>query len=185
MNGYSNEKHVKKGLIFVGSIKEVFCHCKYLQYNSVTSEILFSSLTILDWDYSYFKIIFMKEHTISRVAIYILAIVMIVFGVNHFYNPQSFLIYVPSYLPGGIAWVYIAGVAFILAAIAFIIKKAVKIAGYSLAAMLFIFVLTIHLPNYLYSGETEMRQLAFVNLLKDAALAAFALHIASNARSVD
>lgn len=127
----------------------------------------------------------MKEHTISRIAIYILAIVMIVFGINHFLNPQSYLVYVPSYLPGGIIWVYVAGIAFILAAIAFIIKKMVKIAAYLLAAMLLLFVLIIHVPNYLYSGDQEMRQMALVNLLKDLALSAFALHIASNAKTVD
>jgi uncharacterized membrane protein len=127
----------------------------------------------------------MKEHTISRIAIYILAIVMIVFGINHFINPQSYLIYVPSYLPGGIIWVYIAGVAFILAAIAFIVKRMVELAAYLLAAMLLIFVLTIHIPNFMHAGDEEMKQLAFVNLLKDLALSAFALHIASNAKTVD
>jgi uncharacterized membrane protein len=110
---------------------------------------------------------------------------MIVFGINHFINPQSYLIYVPSYLPGGIIWVYIAGVAFILAAIAFIVKRMVELAAYLLAAMLLIFVLTIHIPNFMHAGDEEMKQLAFVNLLKDLALSAFALHIASNAKTVD
>jgi len=127
----------------------------------------------------------MKEHTISRLAIYILAIVMIVFGINHFLNPQSYLIFVPSYLPGGIIWVYIAGVAFILAAIAFIVRRMVELAAYLLAAMLLIFVLTIHVPNYMNAGDQDMKQLALVNLLKDLALSAFAMHIASNAKTVD
>ncbi len=127
----------------------------------------------------------MQEHTISRLAIYILAIVMIVFGINHFINPQSYLIFVPSYLPGGIIWVYIAGVAFILAAIAFIVRRMVELAAYLLAAMLLIFVLTIHVPNYMNAGDQDMKQLALVNLLKDLALSAFALHIASNAKTVD
>jgi uncharacterized membrane protein len=107
---------------------------------------------------------------------------MIVFGIYHFQHPKNMLIYVPTYIPGGIVWVYFVGVAFILAALAFITNRLVKVAGYLLAALLLIFVVTIHLPNYLHSGDTEMQQLAFVSLLKDTALAAFALHIAVNAR---
>ena len=124
----------------------------------------------------------MNQHIISRIAIYLLSIVMIVFGIYHFQHPKNMLVYVPSYVPGGIIWVYFVGIAFILAALAFISNRLVKIAGYLLAFLLLIFVVTIHLPNYLHSGAEEMQQMAFVSLLKDTALAAFALHIASNAR---
>jgi uncharacterized membrane protein len=126
----------------------------------------------------------MKDHAISRTAIIILSIVMIVFGIFHFLQPKSLLSYVPPYLPGGIVWVYIVGIAFILAAIAFILNKYAKLAAYSLAILLFIFVITIHLPTYSDAGNLEMKNLALTNLLKDAALAAFALHIGSNARTV-
>ncbi len=126
----------------------------------------------------------MKEHTISRIAIYILSIVMIIFGINHFQRPKSLINYVPSFLPGGIIWIYLVGAAFILAALSFILNKQVKLAAWLLAVMLIIFVLTVHLPNYMDAGESEMKQLALVNMLKDSALAAFALHIASNARTV-
>ena len=125
----------------------------------------------------------MKEQTISRIAIIILAIVLAVFGLYHFLNPESMLVYVPSFLPGGIVWVYIVGVAFLLAALAFFTHKMIKITGYLLALLLIIFVLTIHLPNYLHSGDLELKQGAFVNLLKDTAIAAFALYIASTTRN--
>jgi len=48
--------------------------------------------------------------------------------------------------------------------------------------LLFSFVFCVHLPNYLNTADSEYRQLAFLNILKDTALAAFALYIASNAR---
>ena len=86
----------------------------------------------------------------------------------------------PSFLPGGDIWFYIVGVAFILAAIAFLTHRQVKLAAYLLAVLLFLFALTIHLPNYLHSGELEMKQLSYINFLKDLAIAAFALYIASN-----
>ena len=127
----------------------------------------------------------MYEHTISRIAIYILSVVMIAFGIYHFQHPKNLLIYMPQFIPGGLAWIYIVGSAFILAAIAFIINRAARLAGYLLAILLFCFVLTIHLPNYLHAGDAEMRQLALINLLKDTALGAFALHIAANAKTVE
>jgi putative oxidoreductase len=123
----------------------------------------------------------MKEQTISRLAIILLALVMAVFGIYHFVYPQNLLAYVPSFLPDfGNLWVYIPGAAFILAAVAFITNKMVKTAAYLLAALLIIFVLTIHLPNFLNGSNDEYRQLSLINLLKDTAIAAFALHIAAN-----
>lgn len=123
----------------------------------------------------------MNEHFISRTAVYLLSIVMIVFGVYHFLQPKMMLIYVPDWVPGGLVWVYFTGAAFILASLAFLTNKMVKLAGYLLAALLLVFVLTIHLPNYLNAGDIEMQRQAFVNLLKDTAIMAFALFIASNA----
>ena len=121
------------------------------------------------------------HHVVSRIAIYLLAVVMIAFGLYHFMQPRNLVGYVPAFIPGGIVWVYVIGAAFILVGVAFIINKMVKIAGYVLAALLIIFVLTIHLPNFLHSGDKEMQQIALISLLKDTALAGFALHIAASA----
>ena len=126
----------------------------------------------------------MNRHIVSHVAIYLLSIVMLVFGYLHFKHPENFMLYVPPYLPGGRdIWVKVVGSAFILAAIAFIINKQVKLAAYLLAALLLIFVIAIHLPTSINAGDFENRQLALTNLLKDTALAAFALHIAGSADS--
>jgi uncharacterized membrane protein len=125
----------------------------------------------------------MTQHIISKVAIYLLSVIMIAFGVYHFLHPRNLLVFVPSNIPGGITWVYVVGIAFILAALAFITNKGVKIAAYLLAALLIVFVLTIHLPNYREAGDDAMRQGALINILKDTALAAFALHIAGSADS--
>lgn len=127
----------------------------------------------------------MTQHTVSRIAVTILGVIMIIFGVYHFLRPSNLLVYVPEYVPGGIIWVYIVGLAFIMAGVAFIAHKQVKLAGYLLAILLFIFVLSVHFPNYLNAGDNDMKQMAFVNLLKDTALAAFAMYIASNARNLE
>jgi uncharacterized membrane protein len=125
----------------------------------------------------------MNQRIISRIAIYLLAVVMIIFGIYHFQQPRSLLVFVPAKMPGGITWVYVVGASFILAALAFITNKFVKLAGYLLALLLIIFVLMVHLPNYNQSGDPEMRQNALISILKDTALAAFALHIAGSADS--
>lgn len=120
--------------------------------------------------------------TISRIAILLLALVMIIFGIQHFTNPDNMLVYVPLYLPQGIVWVYLVGLAFILAALAFITNRFVSLAGYLLAVLLVLFVVLIHIPNHLNSGDPGMRQIALVNALKDTALAGFAMYIASTAK---
>ena len=126
----------------------------------------------------------MNEQTLSRIAVIILAIVLIVFGIYHFMQPRIMMNFVPNFLPGGIMWVYVVCVAFILAGIAFILHKWVKIAGYLLALLLICFVLLIHLPNYLHSGDINEQRMSFINLLKDSAIAAFAMYIASNAQKI-
>lgn len=76
---------------------------------------------------------------------------------------------------------YLVGTAFILGSVAFITNNWVKVAGYLLAGLLLVFILFVHLPNYLHSGDKDMRQMALISLLKDAAIACFALHIAAGA----
>ncbi len=124
----------------------------------------------------------MKQyHIVSRIAIYLLAVVMISFGIFHFQNARDLIVYIPPSVPGGIVWVYLVGAAFILVGLAFIFNKWVKAAAYLLALLLLIFIVIIHIPNYLEAGTKEMRSMAFVNILKDLAIAGFALHIAAGA----
>lgn len=121
------------------------------------------------------------HHIISRIAIYLLSIVLILFGIFHFMNPRDLMVYVPLSLVGGIKWAYVVGGAFILVGLSFLTNQFVKITSYLLVVMLVIFILTIHLPNYMNAGDKEMRQLALINILKDTAIVGFALHIAAGA----
>ena len=65
--------------------------------------------------------------------------------------------------------------------LAFITNNGVKVAGYLLTALLMLFILTIHIPNYLNAGDPEMRTMALISILKDTAIACFAMHIAAGA----
>jgi len=119
-------------------------------------------------------------HIISRIAIYLLSVVLIIFGIFHFLYPRDLLVYVPLSLVGGIVWAYIVGAAFIIVGLSFLTNQFVKFTSYLLVIMLIIFIL-IHVPNFMNTGDKEMRQMALINILKDTAIVGFALHIAAGA----
>lgn len=126
----------------------------------------------------------MKEDTISRIAVVILAIILAIFGIYHLMYPGDLITFIPAFLPGGNIWIYITGISLILAAIAFIAHKQVKLAGYLLALLLIIITLTFHLPNYLNAGDSDLKTTSFIDILQNLSMAAFAMYIASNAKKI-
>ncbi len=101
--------------------------------------------------------------TVSR---YLFAIPFIIFGILHFMNAGGMAGMVPGWLPGGVFWVYLTGLALIAAPISLFIGKKDKLAMLLLALMLVIFALLVHLPG----GQSSMP-----SLLKDLSLAGAAL----------
>lgn len=91
---------------------------------------------------------------------------LLVFGLLHFMSAQMMAGMVPAFIPGGILWVYITGVALILAALAILSNRLSALASLLLGILLLSFALTIHLPM-LMGGDMN----AMSNLLKDTALA--------------
>jgi putative oxidoreductase len=122
-----------------------------------------------------------QYHPVSRLSIYMLAAVLIAIGVFHLMRPYDTLVYVPSFLPGGISWAYLVGACFILVGMSFTLNRYVKITSYLLAAFLIFFIITVHVPNAMNAGSDEYRLFAFINIMKDTAIAGFALHIAASA----
>ncbi len=102
------------------------------------------------------------------------AIPFIVFGVNHFVAGATMGGYIPSYIPGGVFWVYFTGLALIAAGISIMINIKTKLAMRLLALMLGIFMFTIHLPA-IFADAGSMG--AVIGFLKDLALASGALII--------
>lgn len=116
--------------------------------------------------------------SISRIASIVYALTIGIFGINHFRFGKGMGGMVPTWFPGDATiWVYLAGAGLILAAISIIINKYTKLACYLLAAMLLIFVLTMHLPSLLNGNET-----AITGVLKDTAMAMAALMIADKSK---
>lgn len=120
----------------------------------------------------------MDNATISKIGTVFYAFVIGFFGINHFVNGTGFQKMVPSFLPGGVIWVYITGAALLAAAISFLINKQTRLAGLLLALFLLLIVITVHLPAVLNAPDEGSRRFPMVNLIKDTGLAAAALLVA-------
>jgi uncharacterized membrane protein len=120
----------------------------------------------------------MDNTTIFKIGTILYALVIGFFGINHFANVTGFQKMVPAFLPGGVAWVYITGIALIAAAIAFLINKQTRLAGLLLAVFLLLIVVTVHLPAVVNAPDDGARRFPMVNMIKDTGLAAAALLIA-------
>ena len=120
----------------------------------------------------------MNNSTISRIGTILYALVIGFFGVNHFVTASGFQNTVPSFIPGGIFWLYFFGVALIAAAVAILIGKKTKLAALLLALFLILVVLTVHLPAVMHTPSGAPVNLSLINLVKDTGLAAAALIIA-------
>jgi putative oxidoreductase len=121
----------------------------------------------------------MDNSTISKIGTIFYALVIAFFGINHFIVGTGMQKMVPTFLPGGVVWVYITGACLIAAAIAFLVDKQVRLAGFLLCLFLLLIVLTVHLPAVLEAPDAGARRFPMTNLIKDTGLAAAALLVAA------
>lgn len=112
-------------------------------------------------------------NTLTNTGRIIFSLPFVIFGLFHFINGGQMAGMVPGFIPGGIFWVYVTGLAMIAAAVSFFTGRYARLAGILLAVLLGIFVLTIHLPGLLGGNQMSMP-----GLLKDFALAGGALVVA-------
>ena len=119
------------------------------------------------------------NNSISTVSRILFALVMLLFGINNLRFAYGMLQVVPPWLPGPVIWIYLGGIGLILAAIAFIINKKIRLAGYLLGMLLLIFVFMLHLPSLLNATDQASRMIPMTMIMKDTALAAAAFFIGS------
>jgi putative oxidoreductase len=106
----------------------------------------------------------------------IFALPFLFFGINHFvkflplYDAEF-----TTFIPLGPFTILLTGVLLIGASISIILKKYVKISATVLAGLLFLFIITIHIPHIIKGIQTEY---ALINLFKDLALMGGSLMIA-------
>ncbi|MCI0715877.1 MAG: DoxX family protein [Chlorobi bacterium] len=97
------------------------------------------------------------------------------FGVRHLMYAGQMGGMVP--IPGGAIWVYITGIAMVLAGIAAITKFQGRNAMLLLALMLFIFVVSVQIPA-MVSSDAMMKMAGTVSTYKDLGLMGGALLLA-------
>lgn len=100
----------------------------------------------------------------------------VIFGLNHLMGADGMAGMVPSFIPGGVVWVYVTGLAELAAGIAIISKKYIRIASLLLACLMGVYILTIHVPGLGSTDETG-KIMSMVMMFKDLALAGAALMI--------
>jgi len=93
----------------------------------------------------------MKVLIPTKIARYVYAAVIALFGMFHFMNTEGMAGMTPF---GGTTVVYITGVAFLLAAISFFIGKQVRLAGYLLAVLLLLTAFLVHMMGMMGVAES-------------------------------
>lgn len=124
----------------------------------------------------------MKNLISTRLAIIIFAVIIAFFGANNILHAKNMAMNVPSFLPASKVMVYISGAGFMLAAVAFILDRYAKLAGYLLAVLLLIVVFSVDVPGIVRAANVQIKMLFVTNMLKDAALAMAAILIADISR---
>jgi len=107
--------------------------------------------------------------TINKVARILFGLPFLVFGLFHFMRGSQMAGIVP--IPGGVFWVYVTGIALVLAAISFIANKYVTWAAWGLGIFLFLTAFTVHLPGAIAGNQGNV-----TGFLKDFAMMAAALY---------
>jgi putative oxidoreductase len=110
--------------------------------------------------------------TIGRI---LFAIPFAIFGINHFLMMDYYLGMLTSFIPLGPYTIILTGIMLIVASISIISKKFVKFSTIMLAILLFIFIVTIHIPHLFIAAD---RTVTIIALLKDISLMGGSLMIA-------
>lgn len=105
------------------------------------------------------------------------ALAMLVFGMQHFLYVDFVATLIPVWIPWHLFWAYFVGVALIAAAISIAINKMAVTACILLGAMIFLFVILIHVPlvsQNIHDGGK------ITNAFKDVGLGSCAFILASS-----
>jgi len=81
------------------------------------------------------------------------AIMLIVFGIDHFLYYQFVQTLVPAWIPFPLFWTYFAAIALIGAGVSFISMIKIKLVGILTAIMLFTWFLILHIPRAIVMSE--------------------------------
>ena len=110
--------------------------------------------------------------TIGRI---LFAVPFALFGINHFLMTDYYVGMLTSFVPQGAYTIILVGLLLIGASISIISRKYVKVSTIMLACLLFIFIVTIHIPHLMHDDD---KTTTIIALLKDISLMGGSLMIA-------
>jgi uncharacterized membrane protein len=94
---------------------------------------------------------------LAIVGRFALGVFLINSGVQHFLFAEFVATLVPTWIPGARLWTYFAGVALIAGGLGLIVARTTRIAGFSVALMLFTWLCILHIPRALAAGPANQR----------------------------
>ena len=115
----------------------------------------------------------MKNITIAGRILF--ALPFAVFGINHFIMMDYYMGMLTSFIPKTAFTLILTGLVLIAVSISIISNRFVKLSSIVLAILLFIFIVTIHIPHLINGVNTTPTLIA---LLKDISLMGGSLMIA-------
>jgi len=110
--------------------------------------------------------------TIGRI---LFAIPFALFGINHFMMTDYYVGMLTSFIPLGAYTIILTGIMLIVTSVSIITKRFVKFSTYILAGLLFVFIVTIHIPHLISDAD---KTTTIIALLKDISLMGGSLMIA-------
>lgn len=110
--------------------------------------------------------------TLGRI---LFALPFAIFGINHFLMMDYYVGMLTSFIPLGAYTIILTGIMLIATSISIISRKFVKVSTITLAILLFIFIITIHIPHLITDADKTATLIA---LLKDISLMGGSLMIA-------
>ena len=113
-----------------------------------------------------------KITTIGRI---LFALPFAFFGINHFIMMDYYMGMLTSFIPRTAFVMILTGLMLIAASISIITSKYVRLSTLLLAGLLFVFIVTIHVPHLIQGNDTTVTLIA---LLKDISLMGGSLMIA-------
>jgi putative oxidoreductase len=119
------------------------------------------------------KLLYMNK--ISTIGRILFALPFAFFGINHFVMMDYYLGMLTSFIPHTAFIMILTGILLISASISIITKKFVRLSTILLAVLLFIFIVTIHIPHLIKGIDTTA---TLISLLKDISLMGGSLMIA-------
>jgi uncharacterized membrane protein YphA (DoxX/SURF4 family) len=98
-------------------------------------------------------VIFLQR--LSAYGKYFFALLLVIFGIDHFLYAEFVKTLVPGWIPGNLFWTYLAGLALIGSGLAIFINFKPKTISLLLAVMLLIWLLVLHIPRAFAAPVTD------------------------------